>query len=149
MGSINRVFLVGHLGKDAEVRYTPGGDAVATLNLATSEQWKDKSGQKQERTEWHRVIVWGKAAESLSSYLTKGKQIGVEGKLQTRMWEKDGTKHYTTEIKSDRITLLGAQNGSGGERSERQTPSARTSSASEPSGFEKSSFEEAVDDIPF
>ena len=115
MGSVNKVILVGNLGRDAELRYTPGGAAVATLNLATTETWNDKEGQKQEKTEWHRVILWGKQAETLNQYLQKGKQIYVEGRLQTRQWDdKDGNKRYTTEIKADRITLLGG--GGGGAR---------------------------------
>ena len=119
MGSVNKVILVGNLGRDAELRYTPGGAAVATLNLATTEVWNDRNQQKQEKTEWHRVVVWGKQAESLQEYLTKGKQIYVEGRLQTRQWDdKDGNKKYTTEIKADRITLLGGGgSGSGGGRS--------------------------------
>src|SRR5678816_1662447 len=102
MGSVNKVILVGNLGRDAELRYTPGGAPVATLNLATTEVWNDKtSGQKQEKTEWHRIVLWGKSAESLSEYLTKGKQIYVEGRLQTRKWQdKDGHDKYTTEILS-------------------------------------------------
>src|SRR4029078_1676080 len=109
MGSVNKVILVGNLGRDAELRYTPGGAAVATLNMATTEVWNDKtSGQKQEKTEWHRVALWGTSAESLSEYLTKGKQIYVEGRLQTRKWQdKDGNDKYTTEIRGDRIVLLG------------------------------------------
>jgi len=115
MGSVNKVILVGNLGRDAELRYTPGGAAVATLNLATTEVWNDKGGQRQEKTEWHRIVLWGKQAESLQEYLTKGKQIYVEGRLQTRQWDdKDGNKRYTTEIKADRITLLGG--GGGGAR---------------------------------
>jgi single-strand DNA-binding protein len=114
MGSVNKVILVGNLGRDAELRYTPGGAAVATLNMATTEIWNDKQGQRQEKTEWHRVILWGKQAESLQEYLTKGKQIYVEGRLQTRQWDdKDGNKRYTTEIKADRITLLGGGGGGG------------------------------------
>jgi single-strand DNA-binding protein len=114
MGSVNKVILVGNLGRDSELRYTPGGAAVATLNLATTEVWNDRSNQKQEKTEWHRVILWGKQAESLQEYLTKGKQIYVEGRLQTRQWDdKDGNKRYTTEIKADRITLLGGGGGGG------------------------------------
>ena len=114
MGSVNKVILVGNLGRDAELRYTPGGAAVATLNMATTEVWNDKSGQRQEKTEWHRVVLWGKTAESLNEYLTKGKQIYVEGRLQTRQWDdKDGNKRYTTEIKADRITLLGGGGGGG------------------------------------
>src|SRR5215813_12445076 len=123
MGSVNKVILVGNLGRDAELRYTPGGAAVATLNMATTEMWNDKSGQRQEKTEWHRVVLWGKTAESLSEYLTKGKQIYVEGRLQTRQWDdKDGNKRYTTEIRSDRVVLLsgggrgGAAMSSGSER---------------------------------
>ena len=114
MGSVNKVILVGNLGRDAELRYTPGGAPVATLNMATTEVWNDKGGQRQEKTEWHRVVLWGKTAESLSEYLTKGKQIYVEGRLQTRQWDdKDGNKRYTTEIKADRITLLGGGGGGG------------------------------------
>ena len=114
MGSVNKVILVGNLGRDAELRYTPGGAAVATLNLATTEVWNDKGGQRQEKTEWHRIVLWGKQAESLQEYLTKGKQIYVEGRLQTRQWDdKDGNKRYTTEIKADRVTLLGGGGGGG------------------------------------
>jgi len=92
----------------------PGGAAVATLNLATTEVWNDKNQQRQEKTEWHRIVLWGKQAESLQEYLTKGKQIYVEGRLQTRQWDdKDGNKRYTTEIKADRITLLGGGGGGG------------------------------------
>ena len=115
MGSVNKVILVGNLGRDAELRYTPGGAAVATLNMATTEVWNDKAGQRQEKTEWHRIVLWGKSAESLAEYLTKGKQIYVEGRLQTRQWDdKDGNKRYTTEIRGDRIVLLGG--GGGGAR---------------------------------
>ena len=114
MGSVNKVILVGNLGRDAELRYTPGGAAVATLNMATTETWNDKSGQKQEKTEWHRVVFWGKVAESLTEYLTKGKQVYVEGRLETRQWnDKDGNKRYTTEIKGDKIVLLGGGGGGG------------------------------------
>ncbi len=118
MGSVNKVILVGNLGRDAELRYTPGGAAVATLNMATTEVWNDKQGQRQEKTEWHRVVLWGKSAESLTEYLTKGKQIYVEGRLQTRQWDdKDGNKRYTTEIRGDRVVLLsggGGGRGAGG-----------------------------------
>ena len=115
MGSVNKVILVGNLGRDAELRYTPGGAAVATINMATTEVWNDKAGQQQEKTEWHRVVLWGKSAESLTEYLTKGKQIYVEGRLQTRQWDdKDGNKRYTTEIRGDKIVLLGGGGGGGG-----------------------------------
>ena len=114
MGTVNKVIIVGNLGRDAEVRYTPGGAAVANLNLATTDIWNDKAGQRQERTEWHRVAVWGKQAETLAEYLTKGKQIYVEGSLQTRQWDdRDGNKRYTTEIRADRIVLLGGRGGGG------------------------------------
>jgi single-strand DNA-binding protein len=114
MGSVNKVILVGNLGRDAELRYTPGGAAVATLNMATTEVWNDKGGQRQEKTEWHRVVLWGKTAESLNEYLTKGKQVYVEGRLQTRQWDdKDGNKRYTTEIRGDRVVLLGGGSGGG------------------------------------
>jgi single-strand DNA-binding protein len=105
---VNRVTLIGNLGRDAEMRYTPSGAAVATLNLATTETWKDKAGAKQERTEWHRVVVWGKTAEATAEYLTKGKQVYVEGRLQTRKWDdKEGVTRYTTEIRCDHLVLLG------------------------------------------
>ena len=121
MGSVNKVILVGNLGRDAELRYTPGGSPVATINLATTEIWNDKAGQRQEKTEWHRVVLWGKTAESLNEYLTKGKQIYVEGRLQTRQWDdKDGNKRYTTEIRGDRIVLLGG----GGMGRRRRPPAA-------------------------
>lgn len=112
MSGLNMVCLIGNLGKDAELRYTPGGAAVATVNLATTDTWTDKSGQRQARTEWHRVVLWGKTAESLAEYLKKGKQIYICGKLQTRAWDdKDGNKKHTTEIRADKVVLLG-----GGER---------------------------------
>ena len=145
MGSVNKVILVGNLGRDAELRYTPGGAAVATLNMATTEVWNDKAGQKQEKTEWHRIVVWGKSAESLSEYLTKGKQIYVEGRLQTRQWDdKDGNKRYTTEIRGDRIVLLGG--GSGGGRSGGGT--SRIDDSGHPPAPE-SSEPLTDDDIPF
>jgi single-strand DNA-binding protein len=148
MGSVNKVILVGNLGRDAEMRYTPGGAAVATLNLATTEVWNDKAGQKQEKTEWHRIVLWGKTAESLNEYLTKGKQIYVEGRLQTRQWDdKEGVKRYTTEIRGDRIVLLGGGGGGGG-GARQQTRSAGASSAMEdPMGEPVSELTD--DDIPF
>ena len=115
MGSVNKVILVGNLGRDAELRYTPGGAAVATINMATTDVYKDREGQKKEDTQWHRVVLWGRTAESLHEYLTKGKQIYVEGRLQTRKWtDKDGVEKYTTEIRGDRVVLLGG--GGGGQR---------------------------------
>jgi single-strand DNA-binding protein len=146
MGSVNKVILVGNLGRDAELRYTPGGAAVATINMATTEVWNDKGGQKQEKTEWHRVVLWGKTAESLNEYLTKGKQIYVEGRLQTRKWQdKDGQDKYTTEIRGDRIVLLGGGGGGGGGR--QQTRAAATPGMDEPMGEPMSDLTD--DDIPF
>jgi len=147
MGSVNKVILVGNLGRDAELRYTPGGAAVATLNLATTEVWNDKGGQRQEKTEWHRIVLWGKQAESLQEYLVKGKQIYVEGRLQTRQWDdKDGNKRYTTEIKADRITLLGGGGGGG-----RGASMERGGGASMPhAGGDEPPMEPITDDdIPF
>jgi len=147
MGSVNKVILVGNLGRDAELRYTPGGAAVATLNLATTEVWNDRSNQRQEKTEWHRVILWGKQAESLQEYLTKGKQIYIEGRLQTRQWDdKDVNKRYTTEIKADRVTLLGGggggRGGGGGAMTDR--------GSSQMSGGDEPPMEPiSEDDIPF
>ena len=154
MGSVNKVILVGNLGRDAELRYTPGGAPVATLNLATTEVWNDKaSGQKQEKTEWHRIVLWGKSAETLSEYLTKGKQIFVEGRLQTRKWQdKDGNDKYTTEIRADRITLLGGGGGGGGmgggaRQQQRPTASSGGGGDHEPMGEPISDLTD--DDIPF
>jgi single-strand DNA-binding protein len=153
MGSVNKVILVGNLGRDAELRYTPGGAAVATLNMATTEVWNDKAGQKQEKTEWHRVVLWGKSAETLSEYLTKGKQIYVEGRLQTRQWDdKDGNKRYTTEIRGDRIVLLsGGGGGMGAGRTQARGAGAGAAAGGgehmEPMGEPISELTD--DDIPF
>jgi len=109
---LNKVMLIGNLGKDPEVRYTPGGQAVANFTIATNESWTDKAGAKQERTEWHRIVVWGKVAELCGEYLTKGRQVYVDGRLQTREWNnKEGVKQYTTEIVANQVLFL-----SGGER---------------------------------
>lgn len=107
MSGVNKVILVGRLGNDPEIRYTQQGVAVTNFNMATSENWMDKSGQKQERTEWHRIVVWGKMAEICSQYLAKGRQVFVEGRLQTRQWDdKDGQKRYTTEIVAATVQFL-------------------------------------------
>jgi len=112
MGSVNRVILVGNLGADAELRYTGGGMAVANFRMATTEVWKDKEGQRQEQTEWHRISLWGKQAESVAQYLLKGKQVYVEGRIQTRKWQdKEGQDRYSTEIKADKLVLLGSGGG--------------------------------------
>lgn len=106
--SVNKVIILGRLGQDPELKYTPGGMAVCNFTLATSESWADKAGQKQERTEWHRIVVWGKLAELCNQYLTKGRQAYVEGSLQTRAWDdKNGQKRYTTEINAKTIQFIG------------------------------------------
>ena len=153
MGSVNKVILVGNLGRDAELRYTPGGAAVATLNLATTEVFKDREGQKKEDTQWHRIILWGKTAETLQDYLVKGKQIYVEGKLQTRKWkDKDGNDKYTTEVRGDRVVLLsgggggGSRGGDGGGGGASRTTATDEFSQGEQGG---GSVELTDDDIPF
>ena len=116
MASVNKVILLGNLGRDPETRYTTGGDAVTNLNIATSEQWKDKSGEKQERTEWHRVVLFGRQAEIAAEYLKKGRSVYIEGRLQTRKYtDKDGVEKYSTEIVADGMQLIGgARDGGGG-----------------------------------
>lgn len=149
MASINKVILIGNLGADPEVRFTGSGQAVATLRLATNERWQDKSGQKQERTEWHRVVAWGRLAELCKEYLTKGRSVYIEGRLQTREWaDKEGNKRYTTEIVAQQLQFLGAP----GERSTKTSfsePSVDTESTptEEPPtpGFPVNNN----DDIPF
>jgi single-strand DNA-binding protein len=112
--SVNKVILVGRLGQNPEVRYTPSGAAVANFSVATNESWTDKSGQKQERTEWHKVVVWGKLAELCAQYLAKGRQCYLEGRLQTRQWQdKDNQTKYTTEIQAQTVQFLGGAAGAG------------------------------------
>jgi single-strand DNA-binding protein len=123
--SVNKVILVGRLGQNPEVRYTPSGSAVANFSVATNEAWTDKSGQKQERTEWHRVVVWGKLAELCNQYLQKGRQCYVEGRLQTREWtDKDGVKKYSTEVQAQTVQFLGSDRAAG---SENRAPNAGAS----------------------
>ena len=120
MGSVNKVILVGNLGRDAELRYTPGGAAVAKFSLATTEKWNDKSGGQQERTEWHNIDLWGKQAESLTEYLRKGKQVYIEGRLQTDEYtDKEGIKRKSTRVRCDKVVLLGSAGGRGGGSMER------------------------------
>jgi single-strand DNA-binding protein len=115
MASVNKVILLGNLGRDPETRYTTGGDAVTNLRIATSEQWKDKSGEKQERTEWHTVVLFGRQAEIAGEYLKKGRSVYIEGRLQTRKYtDKEGVEKYSTEIVADRMQLLGSGRDSGG-----------------------------------
>jgi single-strand DNA-binding protein len=109
-GGVNKAILIGNLGADPEVRFTQGGQAVANFRMATSESWKDKNGQQQERVEWHRIVVWGKLAELCGEYLKKGRQCYVEGRLQTREWtNKENQKQYTTEIVANQVTFLGGR----------------------------------------
>lgn len=111
--SVNKVILLGRLGQDPELKYTPGGAAVCNFSMATTEAWTDKSGQKQEKTEWHRIVVWGKLAELCNQYLAKGRQAFVEGRLQTRSWDdKDGSKRYTTEILANTVQFIGGATAS-------------------------------------
>src|SRR5665647_2736380 len=114
MASVNKVILVGNLGRDPEMRYMPSGDAVANFSVATTDSWKDKNGQKQERTEWHRISMFGKLAEIAGEYLKKGSSVYVEGRLQTREWtDKEGVARKTTEIVADRMQMLGGRSSGG------------------------------------
>ena len=114
MAGVNKAILVGNLGRDPELRHTPNGQAVVNFTLATSENWTDKSGERQERTEWHRIVVWGKTAEMCNQYLSKGRTVYVEGRIQTREWEdKDGNKRYTTEINASTVNFIGPRTGGG------------------------------------
>lgn len=112
MAGVNKAILVGNLGRDPELRNTPNGQAVVNFTLATSESWTDKSGERQERTEWHRIVVWGKTAEMCNQYLSKGRTVYIEGRIQTREWEdKDGNKRYTTEINASTVNFIGPRTG--------------------------------------
>ncbi len=147
--SVNKVLLIGRLGNNPEIRYTNTGTAVANFNLATSESWNDKAGAKQERTEWHRVVVWGKLAELCEKYLAKGRQCFVEGRLQTRNWDdKDGNKRYTTEIVATTVQFLG---GPSAQASQGAGEHAGMNGMHEPAGgmpqVQESAFTE--DEIPF
>jgi single-strand DNA-binding protein len=114
-GGVNKVILVGNLGNDPDMRHTPSGASVCEFRIATNESWTDKGGQKQERTEWHRIVVWGKKAEVCSKYLSKGRQVYLEGRLRTRSWEdKEGNKRFTTEIVANDVQFLGGREGGGG-----------------------------------
>jgi len=142
MASVNKVILVGNLGRDAEMRYTPSGSAVLNFTMATTDRWTDPSGEKKERTEWHRIVVWGKQAEVLHDYLKKGRQIYLEGSLQTREWtDREGGKRQTTEVRAQRIQLLGARSD------DRQTVAAHA--PTEPHGEPEGGFDGGGDDIPF
>ncbi|HET8877577.1 MAG TPA: single-stranded DNA-binding protein [Casimicrobiaceae bacterium] len=161
MASVNKVILLGNLGRDPETRYTTGGDAVTNLNIATSEQWKDKSGEKQERTEWHRVVLFGRQAEIAGEYLKKGRSVYIEGRLQTRKYtDKDGVEKYSTEIVGDRMQLIGGSregggggdvefSGGGGAPSRREPAGAGAAGAGGKGGAAKKNVDDFDDDIPF
>jgi single-strand DNA-binding protein len=135
-GSLNKVILIGRLGRDPEMRFTPSGRAVTNFTMATNEVWTDQNGERQERTEWHRIVTWGKLAENCAKLLSKGKLVYVEGRLQTRSWDdKDGNKRYTTEIIANNMQILSPL-----ESSEARDLGEQGTSEVEPEGF---------DDIPF
>lgn len=152
MASVNKVILVGNLGRDPETRYMPDGGAVTNISVATTEQWKDKSsGEKQEKTEWHRVAFFGKLAEIAGEYLKKGSQVYIEGRLQTREWEKDGVKRYSTEIIASAMQMLGAR-GASGSTAEPEEPATTAATPSKPAATgaaKKGAFDDFEDDIPF
>ena len=169
MASINKVILIGNLGRDPEVRYTPNGNAICNISVATTRNWKDKtSGDKVEETEWHRVVFYDRLAEIAGEYLKKGRPVYVEGRLKTRKWQdKDGKDVYTTEVIADQMQLLGGREGMGGDsdggydqggggRSEsRAAPAARSAppasrpAPSKPAPKSSTGFDDMDDDIPF
>jgi len=147
MASLNKVMLIGNLGKDPEVRYTTSGTAVASFSLATSERFKNRSGEWEDKTEWHNVTLWGRLAEIAGEYLAKGKTVYIEGRLQTRKWQdRDGRDRYTTEIVADKMQMLGAKGEGGGRQGAGKGPDDAGPGSS-------SVYEEPVfnpdDDIPF
>jgi single-strand DNA-binding protein len=143
MAGINKVIIVGRLGRDPEIRYTPDGAAVANFSVATSEVWRDKeTGDKKERTEWHRIVAWRRLGEICGEYLSKGRQVYVEGKLQTRSWEQDGVTRYMTEIVATDVQFLGGRDDA--------PPSKRSSGGSVPDqGYPEPPLPDTQDDIPF
>ena len=157
MASVNKVILVGNLGRDPETRYMPDGGAITNISIATTSTWKDKSGEKQEATEWHRISFFGKLAEIAGEYLKKGSQVYVEGKLRTRKWQdKDGVDKYTTEVIADAMQMLGGRQGLGGEGGGAgdyaKSSGAPAGAAAKPAGGTKggaAKFDDMDDDIPF
>ena len=154
MASVNKVILIGNLGRDPEIRYMPSGDAVANLRIATTDKFKDRNGEQQEVTEWHSVAFFGKQAEICGQYLKKGSQVYVEGSLRTRKWQdKDGNDRYTTEIRGDRMQMLGGRGGGGGgggmaefDAPPDNAPKGKPGGSSGGSG---GGFSDMDDDIPF
>jgi single-strand DNA-binding protein len=162
MASVNKVIILGNLGRDPETRYTTGGEAVTNLRIATSEQWKDKNGEKQEKTEWHQVVLFGRQAEIAGEYLKKGRSVYIEGRLQTRKYtDKEGVEKYSTEVVGDRMQLLGGREAGGsGDAEFGSAPSGGGSAAdaprrpasnggAKPSSAPKKNTEDFDDDIPF
>jgi single-strand DNA-binding protein len=155
MASVNKVILVGNLGRDPETRYTTGGDPITNVSIATTDTWKDKNGEKQEKTEWHRVAFFGKLAEIAGEYLKKGSQVYVEGRLQTRKWQdKEGQDKYTTEIVADRMQMLGSRAGAGAAASGGEPPPERERASGGGGGKPaaapaKKNIDDLDDDIPF
>ena len=158
MASVNKVILVGNLGRDPETRYTTNGDAVTNIRVATTDTWKDKNGEKQEKTEWHTIVFFGRQAEIAGEYLKKGRQVYIEGRLQTRKWQdKEGQDRYTTEIVADRMQMLGSREWGGGAASvpadpgEREPVAAGASGAARKGGAApaKKNVDDLDDDIPF
>ncbi len=160
MASVNKVILIGNLGRDPEIRYMPSGDALATLSVATTDSWKDKSGEKQERTEWHRVSMFGRLAEIAGEYLKKGSQVYIEGRIQTRKYtDKDGVEKYSTEIVANEMKMLGGRSGagmSGGTADMDSAPRAAGRPAASGGGSSAparapagGAFDDLEDDIPF
>jgi single-strand DNA-binding protein len=151
MASVNKVILVGNLGRDPETRYNPEGGAITNISVATTETWKDKaSGEKQERTEWHRVVFFSRLAEIAGEYLKKGSQVYVEGRLRTRKWQdKEGQDRYSTEIVADAMQMLGSRSGAGEARAESfggaKPAEKAAATAKKPAG----KFDDMEDDIPF
>ena len=153
-GGLNKVLLMGNLGRDPEVRFTAGGTAVANFSIATNESWKDKNGQQQEKTEWHRIVVWGKLAELCGEYLKKGRQAFIEGRLQTREWtDKEGKKQYSTEIVANNVQFIGGRpDGAGpsaGAPSAANTQSAQPNYGPPPGDDQAPPPGGGPDDIPF
>jgi single-strand DNA-binding protein len=159
MASVNKVILIGNLGRDPETRYTTGGDAVTNLRIATTEAWKDKSGEKQEKTEWHTVVLFGRLAEIAGEYLKKGRPVYIEGRLQTRKYtDKEGVEKYSTEIVADRMQLLGGREGGGSGAADAEFSAGPASSGAPPrsggsgsksGGGAKPKTDDFDDDIPF
>ena len=153
MASVNKVILIGNLGADPETRYLPSGDAVANIRIATTEVWKDKGGEKQEHTEWHRISFFGKLAEIAGEYLKKGSPVYIEGRIRTRKWQdKEGQDRYSTEIVADRMQLLGSRGG-GTESAAREPKAAapaESGGGAKPAAKKSgASFDDMDDDIPF